>query len=173
MLGHRIGVGFRFLWSQYEEVAGLSVSIPHPTLLNRYGNDVDVSPILERKDWMFDFNAQYVHNDPRWRYVLLGGPTYFRTSHEMVRSIAYSQAFTSLGTNLVSITGAPSDTVKGSAWGFNVGGDVAFFPWRHVGVGGGALFNNGRIQVIDPLSGSKTDLTMGSTSFMFGPRFRF
>jgi len=122
---------------------------------------------------MFDFNAQYVYNESRWRYVPSWGPTYFRTSHEMVRGITYSQVFSSVGTNLVSITGAPSNTVKGSAWGFNVGGDVAFFPWRHVGFGGGALLNNGQIQVIDPLSGSKTDLTMGSTSLMFGPRFRF
>ncbi len=115
----------------------------------------------------------YVLNQPQWRVVLMGGPTYFHSSLDMVRAVAYSQSFSSLGANTITVTGGPSSRVSGSSWGFNIGGDVATFPWRHIGFGGGAILNDGTISVTDPLTLTSQDLKMGSVTLLAGARFRF
>jgi hypothetical protein len=144
-----VGVGFRFLRAKYDQPAGLAVSVPHPTIFNRFGTDADAT-IVERKDYMLDLNAQYIYSDAHWRYVVQGGPTYFRTSNHMVNGIRYSQVFTPTGLNSVSITSAPTTTITGSTWGVNVGGDVTYFVARHVGVGCGVILNKGTMAITDP-----------------------
>ena len=172
-MGSRMAFGFRVLLPRYEETATLTARIPHPTLLNRYGSDVGVSGTLERKDVMLDLSLSYVVNQAGWRAVLAGGPTYFHTSVDLVNRITYSQLTSLTGTNLITVTGGPSSRVTGSAWGFNVGGDVAVFPWRHVGLGGGLILNSGKIGVDDPLTSTSQDLDMSSVTLLVGPRFRF
>lgn len=168
MFGHRFAVGARFLMRAYEVHPGLFVQIPVP-LQNRTAIDSDIGAALDRKDWMLDFNLQYVANSAKARYVVFGGPSLFHTDTDLVRTIAYTQS----AAGIVNITGSSASTLSGKAWGVNVGGDASYFAWRHVGFGAGATWNNGQITVTDPLSRNATDLTVGAMSVTFGPRFRF
>jgi hypothetical protein len=170
MLGHKVGIGARYVARNYNEFPGLFVQAPRPLQSTLFSIDSDVGSVLERKDWMLDFNVQYLYAGARWRGIVLGGPTVFHTKAEMVRTITYTQPAT---TGLVNITGFVFDPISGTAWGFNVGGDLSYFPWKHVGFGGGATLNNGQLTITDPLSNNATDLTVGALSVIAGPRFRF
>jgi hypothetical protein len=173
LMGAHVAAGVRVLLPRYTQFAGLTARVPHPTLFNRFASDVGVSGPLERKDLMLDLAASYVVNQPRWRAIVSGGPSYFHTSLDLVSGIAYAQNFTLAGLNVVTVTGDTTTHQTASTWGFNVGGDVAAFPWRHVGVGGGLLFNKGTIQVDDPFTLTSQDLDMSSVTLLVGPRLRF
>jgi hypothetical protein len=169
-----VGVGVRWLWMEYTSAAVLTIRIPHPTLFTRLAEDFDLSGPLAREEHVVDVHATFDYNAPQWRVVGFGGPTYFHLSNEMVSDIRYSQVFTLAGANIVNITSAPTATVTGSTWGFNAGGDVSWFFTRHAGVGGGVLFNYGRVTLDDPLpTADVAHVRVGSTTVTFGGRFRF
>jgi hypothetical protein len=166
------GFGFNYLQARYDTLAGLALTVPQPLFGSSLSYD-GVSGILERRDTMLDFGAHYTVNDRRWRFVVQGGPTYFRTTADMVDRVLYTQAATLAGANAVSITSGAVE-VTGSTWGYHVGGDASYFVWRHVGFGGGVRFNRGRIQVAaDPFTGGTSTFDVGSTRLLGGVRFRF
>ena len=78
-----------------------------------------------------------------------------------------------LGGNVITITSPAVAEVKGSGWGFNVGGDAGLFFSQHVGVGGTFIFNRGTVNLDDPLVGVDVDREAGLISFGGGLRFRF
>ena len=96
-------------------------------------------------------------------------------SHErMVSNIDGTQeygVFTSM--NIITIETYDAETVTGSGWGYHVGGDVAYFFSRHVGLGGVLRFNGGSVTVREPLSEISVKLKMGGPMFGAGVRFRF
>jgi len=173
VMGANFGFSFRVLLPHYTELAGLTARVPHPTIFNRFGTDTGFSGELERKDVMLDLSASYVVNEPKWRAILSGGPSYFHTSLDLVRRITYLQSASLLGSNLITVTGATTSHETASTWGVNVGGDVAAFPWRHVGVGGGLIYNRGTIKIDDPFTLTTQNLDMSSATLLVGPRFRF
>jgi hypothetical protein len=174
LLGSQWAVGFRFLRYEMNFPAGIAVSVPHPTVQNRLGTDDGITThIMERRDWMFDFNFAYIRNEEKWRYVVSAGPSYFRSTDDRVSTIAYIQNSPSTGANTVFITGSQWTTVTGSGFGGNASTDISFYAWPHVGVGAGAFLDLGYARIDDPLTDKKEKVNMGSVTLMFGPRFRF
>jgi hypothetical protein len=172
--GPGIGFGVRFIRVKSEYVPGMAIEIPHPGFFNRHATDADVlSTALERNDLDLDFFVLYdVPTAEEWRVRVFGGPTYFRVKQEMIGEIRYEQ-FVFGQSNTVNITEGRFNEIEGSAWGFNVGADIAYFFTRHVGVGGVVRFNNGTVTVDEPLSGEDADLDAGRTTFGAGLRLRF
>lgn len=173
-LGSAVGVGFLWTAIDYEYSVALLASVPHPTRLNTFGNDVTITDVrLNRRDRSFDFIASYFVPTPDVVVLkIFGGPTYFSISQEMVDAVRYSQSFTAIS-NAVNITGFTQQEVKGHAWGFNVGGDAAYFFSRYVGVGGTARYNRGNVSITEPLTGQPADLKAGGTMVGGGLRLRF
>jgi hypothetical protein len=174
LLGANWLIGFRFFWYKMNYPAGIAVSVPHPLFLNRPGTDDAITThIMERSDMMFDFNVGYVHNVEKWRYILRVGPSYLRSTDDRVNFVSYIQNAQANGTNTVFVVGSQWETVKGIGLGANASGDVSFFPWRHVGFGGGAFMDFGYVRITDPLTDKKEKVNMNSVTLLGGPRFRF
>jgi hypothetical protein len=171
-----LGIGIRLMRASYEQVIGLSVRVPHPTIFNRFGSDTDIteSP-MDRSETSLDLSAVYTAPTPdAWRVRIFGGPTYFRYSEDMVEIIRYSQLFNVFtGANLVDITTFSSREVEGSAWGFHGGIDAAYFFSRYVGVGGGVRLNRGTVTIDEPLTTDEAERSVGHTTFGGGLRLRF
>jgi hypothetical protein len=92
----------------------------------------------------------------------------------MIGVVIYNQVASPLvGVNSVTITSHTDKEVSGSAVGFHVGGDSAWFFTRNVGVGGTVRFNRGTIAIAEPLSGQNADLKVGHTGVGGGLRLRF
>lgn len=170
-----IGVGVRFNTLKFKYQAGLSAQIPHPNFFNRSATGTDTTiETLERDDYSIDIFAQYTFKTmDAVRIRAFGGPTYFHTAADRVSDIGYIQTSNLLGFNAIDVTSYESEEITGSAWGFNVGVDVAYFFSRYVGVGGVVRFNQGNITIDDPLSGDEAELTGGRTVFGGGLRLRF
>jgi outer membrane protein with beta-barrel domain len=172
----RIGVGVHFVNISYEMPVGLAVNIPHPLFFNRFATDSDVTDsALERKDRSIDIAAVYTVPTPdAVRIRVFGGPTHFNVKQEMVSDVYFNQMFNLLGANVVDITRFDQQRVDGSAWGFNVGTDVAYFFSRYIGVGGVLRFNRGTVEIEkEPLTETPTELKAGHTMIGGGLRLRF
>jgi hypothetical protein len=171
-----LGFGIHFVAVDYEMNAGLAISIPHPAFFNRSATDADVtaSP-LERSDRSVDLSAVYTLPTPdALRVRVFGGPTYFKIRQDMVSDIRFTQVFNLLGGNVVDITGFDQREVDASAWGFNVGVDVAYFFSRYIGVGGNVRFNKGTVDIDEePLSEEPAEFDAGGAVFGGGLRLRF
>jgi hypothetical protein len=130
---------------------------------------------LERKDRSIDILAMYTVPTPDpIRIRLFGGPTHFKVTQEMVSDVFFNQAFTLAGANTVDITRSEQQRVEGSAWGFNLGADVAYFFSRYIGVGGVVRFNKGTIEMEEePLTGEPAEWKAGHTIVGGGLRVRF
>jgi hypothetical protein len=171
-----LGAGIQITPVKYEYIVGLGIDIPHPAIFNRFASDGDVtSSTLERTDNAIDISASYQIPTPdTWRVRVFGGPTYFAIKQDFVRDIEYAQQFNLLGLNVVDITGFEQETVDESAWGFHVGGDLAFFFSRHFGVGAGIRVNSGTLTIArEPMSEQAAEIKLGSVLFGGGLRVRF
>lgn len=172
----RFGGGVHIVNVNYELPVGIAVNVPHPLIFNRFAADSDVtSSALERRDRSIDILAAYVLPTPdAIRIRLFGGPTHFRVSQDMVSDVHFNQAFNLLGANIVDITRSDQRRVEGSAWGFNLGADVAYFFSRYIGVGAVVRFNKGTVEMDEqPLTGESAEWQAGHTIVGGGLRLRF
>jgi hypothetical protein len=169
-----LGIGIHVDALNIQQVSGLAITVPHPLVFGRSATARSSSSVLERRDRNIDIQAIYFAPTPSaWSVRLFGGPTYLRVEEERVRVIDYNQAVTTLGGNVVTIAGAPTADVEGSGWGFNVGGDVAFFFSRYVGVGAVVRVSTGTVALADPFNADDVDREAGHTAFGGGLRLRF
>jgi hypothetical protein len=177
MFTPNVGVGVSFSGTAREDSASLFVDVPHPFQFNAFASDTaPTDSKLQRVEGAA--HIQVVGVAPlgdRVRLRAFGGPTYFRVQQDMVRSIAYDQAFlVFLPVNAVDITTYDSvDKVEGTGWGFHVGGDITVFFSRYVGVGSFVRFSRGTVSLDDPLSGRAIDVTAGGVQAGGGLRFKF
>jgi hypothetical protein len=177
MFTPNIGLGISFSGTAREDSATLFVDVPHPFQFNAFASDTaPTDSKLQRVEG--GAHIQVVGVAPigdRVRLRVFGGPTYFRVQQDMVRSIAYDQAFLIfVPVNAVDITTYDSvDKVEGTGWGFHVGGDLTVFFSRFVGVGSFVRFSRGTVSLEDPLSGKAIDVTAGGIQAGGGLRFKF
>lgn len=172
--GRTFAVGVNLDFINYEQTAGLAISIPHPLFFNRPGTDVAVSEVLDRKDRNVDIRAVYIAPTPQeWSVQVFGGPTYLSVKEDRIGGILYNQSAPASGANNVTITSTLKDTVSGSTWGFNVGADVGYFFTRHVGLGGQVSANRGTVTLTDPFVDDDVDRSAGHVTFGGGLRLRF
>lgn len=174
--GRGIGVGARIEQAQWDYTAGLGLVASHPVFFDLIAIDADeTADELRRTDRAIDIMGSWAI--PVSKVVTIrvfGGPTFYQVEQEMVSNITFSRTFNIIGTiNQVNITDFDQRTADGSGIGFNVGGDVAFFFSRHVGVGAGIRYNQGEAEITDPLSGDDVDLDMSRFTFSTGLRLRF
>lgn len=173
LIGRHAGIGLRWVIKTYQAPVPIAVRIPPPPTATAFATDTDVVLNgLDAKQHTFDFLALYSRNEPRWRAVVFGGPTYVQLTQTMVDTVLFGQTVTS-GINRVSITGARLSETNGHTWGFNVGTDATYFFSRFIGVGAGLHVDYGRLKIADPLTGVDQPLQVGATTVLFGPRFRF
>jgi hypothetical protein len=177
MVTPQVGIGISFTGTAHEDEAQLAITVPHPTRFNASASDAKPTDSkFQRVEGGANIQLMLVTPiSPRGRVRLFLGPTYFRVQQDMVRSIAYDQAYlVLLPVNTVDITTYERvNKVEGTGWGFHVGGDVSYFFTRVVGIGGFARFSRATVSLDDPLSGLPVDVKAGGFQAGGGLRLKF
>jgi len=176
MLRRTMGIGVSYSRTAYEDPVGLEATIPHPTFFNVNASDIDVTnQSLRRKEAAVNlfFAVVPVYTD-RLQFRLLGGPSFYSYSAEMVQEIRFAQAFDPLAPqNSITINGFGSQEATGHRFGFHAGADVTYFLNRLVGVAGGVRFGMATVRLSEePLSQLTQDIRVGGTTVFLGIRFR-
>lgn len=105
---------------------------------------------------------------------VFAGPTYFRLSHDLVSAVGAQ-----FDGNAWHLAQPGPDTQKASAWGGHVGGDFTYYFTRRFGLGVGALFSSGTVELEDTWAVVEIgkphelrDVDVGGLQIVAGVRFR-
>src|SRR5262245_45017212 len=127
------GVGAALTRRSVTETATVRALVPHPILFNQ--------PRVASLDAPFERSDRAVHTHvllmlpvhPRLDIALSAGPSFFRVSQDLLRTIEVAEAgppFTATAISSVAVIRREADTI-----GLNVGADVTWFLTPVVGIG--------------------------------------
>jgi hypothetical protein len=163
LVGH-FGVGVRFAAIKHESTPEFTVEKPAPAI---------VSSILERRHRTIDLSAVYfVPSSEAWTARIFGGPSFYKINEEndfLGPQFEFEDGFGAIR----------FPPIEESTVGFHLGGDVAYFLTRHLGIGGVVSVGRGRVEVVNPFAPGrpptlqKVELDAGHVLFGGGLRFRF
>ena len=180
MFGRFVGAGASWGRTAYEDVVGLTATIPHPVFFNAHATGTGATDVAlkRQEDAVNIFVAVVPYESDRVQLRVYGGPSFFRYKADMVQDIAYSQTYSFTTTlNTITITDfVQTDDVQGTnkGIGFNVGGDFAYFFTKIFGVGGGVRISRGTVTVgEEPMSEVSQEIKVGGTLIFAGLRLRF
>ena len=179
MITQRFGIGVSFAGTAHQDNAQLGISIPHPIFFDTHASDsAPTDAKLMRSEGSANIQLVFAsHISDRLTARFYGGPSFFRVEHEAVDNIIYEQNFLLFSpVNTVEILRYETTTIPyddASGWGFHVGGDVALFFNRVVGIGGFAKYSRGNVDFFDPLSRSENEFEAGGLQTGGGLRLRF
>jgi len=171
-----VGVGVRYEEARWEYPSQIVVVASDPVFLFGTATDSDVTgDNLERRERTIDFSLQWTAPvNERITIRMFAGPTLHFVDQDMVSNVAFAPTFDPAGLiNGVAITGHEQQAVKASTVGFHVGGDVAVFFSRHIGVGVGVRSNHADVDMTDPLSNEPATLSLTRFTLSTGLRVRF
>jgi hypothetical protein len=160
MLTPMIGIGVSVTGTAHEDVADLSIRIPHPTQFNAHATaTAPTDEKLMRTEGGIHLQAMFVPLETgRLRVRVFGGPSYFRVTQDVVTDIRFDQVFLIFSpVNAVTITEFDAREIESNGWGFHAGGDLSVFFNRIIGVGGFARFSRGNVDLENPIAISSSD----------------
>lgn len=168
------GVGVSFSGTAHKGPAVVSATIPHPRFFNAAATGTADTEDVEKVEGAVHLQAVFVvPTSDRMRFRLFAGPSYFRVRQDTFDDIRYVQnAQLFSNGNTVTITGAPFSESEATAWGYHLGGDVALFFNRVVGIGAFARYSRAEVEQLD-LGGLVVKNKAGGVQAGGGLRLRF
>jgi hypothetical protein len=177
----QFGVGVAASRYVDNETADVHIRVPHPSLFNAHATaDGTTQNEMEHKETAVHIEARYVANLPNLSVAVFAGPSYFKTTQELIREIYFNESLnlTTLAYTVV-VTRTDNSIESQSAWGFNVGTDVAYYFSQTVGVGGLLRFSRGTIDLPNDFQSNANgtlvtqEVKLGGLSLGGGIRLRF
>ena len=161
VLGGRFTAGAAFERSRDTQPADVLLSLSHP-LSHPTLTATKATDSLERSEQAF--HLEFGYRFP-WRGPLairvFAGPTRFGLRQDMPSDLGYSETFNvATRTFAAAIEEIEIDSVRASAWGYNVGVDAGYFPTAHVGFGGLVRYTRATVDLENPLQSLIDDRTV-------------
>jgi opacity protein-like surface antigen len=161
-----VGVGLTLFSAS--TTAAIDAQVPHPFFFNQprsvtgeFDGDRVEKAIHIQASWI-------VPVGPKMVVTLFGGPSFFQVEQDIVNDFEYSESYPF---DTATFTRAVAASQSESAVGVNVGGDVAYFFSRQVGVGGTVQYSGATVEMTTP-SGT-ADIKAGGLQVGGGIRLRF
>ena len=175
MMNRTWAIGVSYSRMSRETDADLFAQVPHPAFFNALANDTGTTGTFSFKESAVHISLAAVPvRTSRMEFRLMGGPSFFTLTGDMVKTVEYQQTFDTLTPqNAITINGSTSGEASGTSIGFHLGADFTYFVHRLVGVGGGVRYGHGTVDLNEPLSNIEQQFRVGSTTVFLGLRFRF
>jgi hypothetical protein len=176
-----LGAGVSVSAAQHEEVAVMSIRIPHPFFGSQFATgEAETDVKLQRAERAVHLQAIVVAGGTdRVRVRVFGGPSRYTLGQDAVTSIQYRQTSSIVPpSNNVEIHRFTQARVDASAWGFHAGADVSVFVLRNLGVGGFVKYGRATVALENTLATSvgaseTIDVRAGGLRVGAGVRIRF
>ena len=169
-LWRRLAIGVGVSRFRRTTPVSFSASVPHPFFFNRPRTiEADVGG-LAREEVAMHLQARGVFDvSTRVQVTLFGGPTWFRVRQPVVVDFEYAEVYP-----YDAITFQRAETVSETTpkAAFNVGGDVAYFFARRIGVGGSVRLASASVDLPSAGGGTRR-VTVGGVQAGAGMRVRF
>jgi hypothetical protein len=164
-----LGVGYAMSYRRQTESGQVSATVPHPFYFSQARLVSGEAP-LKREDLAFHLAAIWmVPVSENLQVSLFGGPTYFRVTQDMVRSVELNETFPF---DQAVYTGVAASSEHAGRMGYNAGADVSMFFTKMLGVGGLVRYSQGTVNMPSP-DGASQSLKVGGLQTGAGLRVRF
>ncbi|HEX7795030.1 MAG TPA: hypothetical protein VF456_11795 [Vicinamibacterales bacterium] len=166
----QIGVGAGVDYYVRGQDASIDARIPHPFFFNQLRTATFTTDALSAHEVALHIPAVWTPGAiGPFRITIFGGPSIFHVSQTVITDLVLNDQYPF---DTVTITGVKTASRKGTLFGFNAGGDVAYYFTPTVGVGGVVRYSHARLKFDDD-TGVTTDGNAGGLSIGAGLRFRF
>jgi opacity protein-like surface antigen len=148
----------------------ITAAVPHPFFFNQPRSVEGEVGGLKREELAVHVQARgVIPTRGPLQAMVFGGPSFFRVKQDVISEVAYAETYPY---DEASVGQTRTTTASESKIGFNVGGDIAYFFTRQVGVGFTAQFSGATVEVPSP-DGGTTDVKAGGLQAGGGLRLRF
>jgi hypothetical protein len=170
VLWRRLAVGVGVSRFSTVTPGSLRATIPHPFFFNQARSISGEVNDLKREELAVHVQARGIFPvGTRLQVMVFGGPSFFQVKQDVITDVTFDESYPydEASFRSAATTGASVSTI-----GFNVGGDVAFFFTRQVGIGATVQFASATVDV-PGLLGSTQPVKVGGGQAGFGLRLRF
>jgi hypothetical protein len=164
-----LGVSFGASRVQHDGAASFQASIPHPLYFDR---DREVSGSLDsvgQSETALHFDVVYTATRGKLDLHLFAGPTRMTVEADLLQDVQFAQTYPY---DTLTVTGTPSQSVSGSAFGFNVGGGVDYRLGKSFGLGAQLRFSRAKAELVGA-PGSTVSIDAGGLQVGLGARVIF
>ena len=165
----RRGVATAVSFARRKEAGSFSASIPHPLYFGAFRQATGDFEGRRQKETAVHLDLTFAGETGRLQWSLFAGPSVIGIDTDLVRSVEYTQAYPY---DTVTVIGTPFETASGHAFGFNVGGALAWPAARHVAVASQVRFSRAQV-ALEPAPDDRVTVSAGGLSLAVGLRFDF
>ena len=168
--GEKFAIGLAVSMLDDESSAVVGARLPHPLFFNRDRLVSGTMSGLSREEMAVHIQAMFlIPLNQKIDLALFAGPTWFDVSQVLVTELRFTEVFPF---DTATLTGFNTGEQSGTAVGFNIGLDFAYYFSDKVGVGILARLSEGEVDLDSP-DGGQVSVDAGGFQIAAGLRFRF
>ena len=166
----RLGVGVGVSRFSVATPASLSATVPHPFFFNQPRSVNGEATGLKREEMAIHIQVRGVLPvGDQLQVMVFGGPSFFQITQGVVTDFSYTDSYPY---DAATFSAATTIDASVSKLGFHVGGDVAFFFTKQVGIGATVQFAGASV-LLPTADGATQSVKVGGGRVGGGLRFRF
>lgn len=170
LLKKNLGVAASFSFLSRDGSATYDAEFPHPLLLNTPREASGTADGLSFKETAIHVDLVYTETKGAFTYALFAGPTFFPSIEaDALKVPTYSHTYPY---DTVTVTSVPVESLSGSAFGFNLGGELGYRLATQVDAGLRVRFSRATTD-LDLAEGGAVEVTAGGFTIGVGVRIRF
>lgn len=170
-LWRNLGVGVGVTRFSRSTPSALRASVPHPFFFSQPRSVTGEVGGLKREELAVHVQARGVFPvGERLQVMVFGGPSFFQVTQGIVTDFDFTESYPY---DEAAFSRGVSTSAKESKVGANVGGDVAFFVTRQIGVGFGVQYSGATLELPSAASNATTEVKAGGLQAGGGLRLRF
>ena len=147
----------------------VSASIPHPFFFGRPRVIGGRISDIDRDERAVHLQARVLIPSGPVQLMVFGGPSFHRVRQGLIATVLYDESYPY---DDATFNGATPTTAETSGVGVNVGGDIAYYFLRHVGVGLAAMYAGTAVD-LPAANGRTVRVDAGGLNVGGGVRLRF
>jgi len=167
---HRLAAGLSVTSLSRDGDGTLDAQIPHPFFFDKLRPvSGDLSGLQHKETGVHIYAMYFIPVTGKFDIGVFGGPSHFSVKQDFVTDVDYTSTYPF---DAATFTRAPTETIKGSATGFNAGVDVSWRLSKVLAVGGLVRFT-GASKTLTAASGNDVDVKIGGVQTGAGVRLLF
>jgi hypothetical protein len=174
------GAGLGFTRYSDDETVQSHLTVPSRLFFNNLASATATSQNpLSHQETAIHLEGRYIANLPRMSLAVFAGPSYIKTTQDVVTDNTYTEVDSLSGLHTINITNYSFRPVDLHAWGYNVGVDAAYYFSNYIGVGGLVRFSQATVKLPNDLQTTANgqavtqDVKVGGLNVGGGVRLRF
>ena len=169
-VSHHVGVGLGISYQRRDRSATIAAQVPHPFFFGQLRPATFETSPLRQAEFAVHIPVVWMPTlAGRAKVLLFGGPSVFRVTQDVVSDLSLSETYPY---DQVTVTGSTQTELSTTVFGFHAGADVAYMFTPAVGLGGGARYSSGQLELRDDADATSRGRP-GGLEVSAGVRFRF